>query len=463
MPILNCKGVTVSIGDDEQKEAPDGCFQCSHCGVEVRLTVDTQKGDAAMMICQDCETRIRHLKAVASAVIAMRGHKWSFNTGLWKTKNKAIRNKNNIKEVKQKEMEQEHVEKESNNSNIDSDLPDNNTTKPPSSPSVDSATTSKKRPKEEVTNEQSPPRKKQATDDKNDDSSSPPAPPPSIPNVPSSSPRGGKEQPLFTWRHNGDYFEKIYRYQNPYAHPITAPNQASYPPNMPPNFFPYPMLVHTGVGGPPAAATASNTTEASKESPEKKNPPQSEVKKKKFVRKSFEDRLNELLTYKEKFGNVDVPQKSAEYRSLGQWCNQIRFAYRSRGKTDLQQKLYNLKDSHVQELEKIGFKWSLYNRQKSFDEHFEELNGFYKKFGHCDVNVETKDYGALARWCNNIRQSFRPGMDSEDSRKDRPCRLTIENVEKLNSINFKWAKRREKKNASSGARPSSTEIKNENE
>ena len=55
-------------------------------------------------------------------------------------------------------------------------------------------------------------------------------------------------------------------------------------------------------------------------------------------------------------------------------------------------------------------------------------------------------------------------MDSEDSRKDRPCRLTIENVEKLNSIKFKWAKRREKKNASSGARPSSsTEIKSEDE
>jgi len=45
--------------------------------------------------------------------------------------------------------------------------------------------------------------------------------------------------------------------------------------------------------------------------------------------KTFEKRCRELTAFKEGFGHCNVPVKNADNTSLGQWCDNIRTAYKA--------------------------------------------------------------------------------------------------------------------------------------
>ena len=74
-------------------------------------------------------------------------------------------------------------------------------------------------------------------------------------------------------------------------------------------------------------------------------------------KQSFDDRFNDLMSFKAKYGHCDVPC-TGENVSLGRWCNLLRASYRK-----LQQnqkphmKLIKLSDEQIQCLNDAGFKW----------------------------------------------------------------------------------------------------------
>ena len=73
---------------------------------------------------------------------------------------------------------------------------------------------------------------------------------------------------------------------------------------------------------------------------------------------AFDERVAELMEYKEKNGHCNVQQRTTgEYKSLGVWCNNLRAAYKKiqKGETPVRK----LTQENIGKLEDAGFKWIL--------------------------------------------------------------------------------------------------------
>jgi len=67
----------------------------------------------------------------------------------------------------------------------------------------------------------------------------------------------------------------------------------------------------------------------------------------------FEKRCRELIAFKKEFGHCNVPQRYADNPSLGQWCHNMRSAYKKVQKG--MQATRNLSQDRIERLEEIGF------------------------------------------------------------------------------------------------------------
>jgi len=152
------------------------------------------------------------------------------------------------------------------------------------------------------------------------------------------------------------------------------------------------------------------------------------------TRNTFDKRFAELMKFKEKFGHCNVPQnKPGEYKSLGNWCRDLRTAYNKIQKKETSHH-NKLTQENIQQLEDEGFKWSL---PTPFDKRFAELMNYKEEIGHCNVPRETGEYKSLGNWCRDVRTSYKKIQKKETSR----YKLTQENIQQLEDEGFKWSLR----------------------
>ena len=74
--------------------------------------------------------------------------------------------------------------------------------------------------------------------------------------------------------------------------------------------------------------------------------------------------------------------------------------------------------------------------KRSFDERFKDLMTYRDEFGNCNVsrNPQDKRYKSLGSWCGHIRHSYQriqKGLIPS-------IKLTDENIQRLNDVDFKW-------------------------
>jgi len=124
---------------------------------------------------------------------------------------------------------------------------------------------------------------------------------------------------------------------------------------------------------------------------------------------TWDERFEELLIFKEKYGHVNVPQNN-KYKSLGQWASDQRLAFNSN----------ILPKNRIDKLNEIGFCWNLF--KDAWDKKFKLLVNFKNKHGHLKVS----DSSGLVSWVRKQREFFA----SNTLPKDR--------VDKLESIGFSW-------------------------
>ena len=150
--------------------------------------------------------------------------------------------------------------------------------------------------------------------------------------------------------------------------------------------------------------------------------------------KSFEERFEELLKFKQKFGHCNAPHtKSSEYYSLGMWSSNLRSSYIQLQKGE--NRHHKLTDANIQRLEEAGFKWTLRPPRRTFDERFEELLKFKQKFGHCNVPAtKSSKYWSLGCWCRDLRVAYKRFKKGEKPR----IKLALENIWRLEEAGFKW-------------------------
>jgi len=160
--------------------------------------------------------------------------------------------------------------------------------------------------------------------------------------------------------------------------------------------------------------------------------------------KSWAERYAELMKYKEHFQNTNVPIRWKKNPSLGQWVSTQRQEYGNfkSGKKS------NMTQARIDALNSIGFVWCLRDTtkmapRKSWGMHFKALERFKEQYGHCDVRVRSKlnPTGALGRWVEKQRSQYPLFVEG------KPCKITVEQVRKLESIGFKWRIRSDNKKA----------------
>ena len=138
-------------------------------------------------------------------------------------------------------------------------------------------------------------------------------------------------------------------------------------------------------------------------------------------RRSWKERINKLVVYKEKNSNCNVPQSQG---ALGNWVNQQRAFY----------KKSKLSRERTAQLEGIGFIWE--RQDKYWKERFNKLVVCKEKGGDCNVPFRQ---GALGKWVMTQRQSYKNGNLSRE-------RTTL-----LEGIRFVWKPKR-------GQRKSLTQV-----
>jgi hypothetical protein len=145
----------------------------------------------------------------------------------------------------------------------------------------------------------------------------------------------------------------------------------------------------------------------------------------------FDERFNDLMSFKAKYGHCDVSH-NGENSSLGTWCRQLRVSYKKIQNN--QKPKTKLSDNQIQRLNDAGFKWSLLKVGSSFDERFNDLMAFKAKYGHCDVS-QYGENSSLGTWCGYLRGSYKKIQNNQKPH----TKLSDNQIQRLKNAGFKWS------------------------
>ena len=128
----------------------------------------------------------------------------------------------------------------------------------------------------------------------------------------------------------------------------------------------------------------------------------------------WEDRFQELVSYKKEHGDCLVPQSWKENKPLGSWVKTQR-KFRKKDKLDAEK---------IKRLDELGFIWE--PDQQFWENRFQELVSYKKEHGDCLVPQSWKENKQLASWVKNQR-TFR----KED-------KLDAQRIKRLDELGFVW-------------------------
>jgi hypothetical protein len=145
------------------------------------------------------------------------------------------------------------------------------------------------------------------------------------------------------------------------------------------------------------------------------------------VRSDFDDRFNELMAFKAKYGHWNISQRG-EDSSLGNWCKDVRRSHKKMQHNQKPRK--KLSDEQIQRLNDAGFKWC---PRSVFDDRFNDLMAFKAKYGHCNVS-QCGDDASLGSWCSVLRGSYKKMQHNLKPQ----MKLSDGQIQRLSDAGFKW-------------------------
>jgi hypothetical protein len=115
---------------------------------------------------------------------------------------------------------------------------------------------------------------------------------------------------------------------------------------------------------------------------------------------SWEQRFQELESFKEAHGHCNVSTLDRLNPTLGRWVANVRKA-KKRG---------TLAEERVRRLDALGFSWELRPPPAiSWQQHVNDLKEFKKKRGHCDVPHRYEPNQGLGYWVAETRKRKKQG------------------------------------------------------
>lgn len=135
-------------------------------------------------------------------------------------------------------------------------------------------------------------------------------------------------------------------------------------------------------------------------------------------RGTWEDRYHELIEFKKKHGHCDVPVEYKDVPKLSAFVNTMR----------TQKNAGILSDARIDQLERIGFKWSSKEESNTskWEDRYVQLLYFKDEYGNCNVPYNYSSIPQLFNWVNQQRVLSKKGILLE-KRKNL-----------LNDIGFDW-------------------------
>jgi hypothetical protein len=128
----------------------------------------------------------------------------------------------------------------------------------------------------------------------------------------------------------------------------------------------------------------------------------------------WEEMYAELVSYKHRFNNCNVPAQWKENPKFGNWVLHQRSRHR-KGKLEI---------DRIRRLNELGFVWSPLDA--AWEERFDELVAYKKRFGDCAVPVKWAENLKLGSWVSNQRTHHRVGNLSDDR------------IRRLSDLGFVW-------------------------
>jgi len=137
--------------------------------------------------------------------------------------------------------------------------------------------------------------------------------------------------------------------------------------------------------------------------------------------------FEELIRYKKKHGNCNVPQQRVGTTLLAKWVHKQRLLF-SENRLSLEK---------FEALEKIGFYFCLRVSKTQWEDNFQLLLKQKEKKGTCNLNFNEENNVHLVAWTRLLRLQyilFQSGKTSFQILND----LSLERIQKLESIGFDW-------------------------
>ncbi len=127
----------------------------------------------------------------------------------------------------------------------------------------------------------------------------------------------------------------------------------------------------------------------------------------------WEEKFNELLSYKAEHGDVNVPRYDSS--GLGAWVSNQRY----------NKKWSTLSKDRIRRLDDIGFAWNPQDEQ--WEAAFDKLLEYKKKHGH--LNASQRERTGVGRWSHSQRMNRNKGI------------LSDAQIRRLDEIGFEWTPR----------------------
>ena len=129
---------------------------------------------------------------------------------------------------------------------------------------------------------------------------------------------------------------------------------------------------------------------------------------------SWDERYGQLVTYKEEFGDCNVPRGYLENPKLATWI----------GTQWQNKKNGNLEVEKIEKLNQIGVSWNPY--EDSWNQMYQQLIAYKEEFGDCNVLRSYTNPLQLPTWVSEQRTVKKKGKLSEDK------------IKRLEAIGFSW-------------------------
>ncbi|KAL3909058.1 MAG: hypothetical protein SGILL_008241 [Bacillariaceae sp.] len=139
----------------------------------------------------------------------------------------------------------------------------------------------------------------------------------------------------------------------------------------------------------------------------------------------WNDRVQDLLAFEQKYGHMYVPNNFKENPHLSQWVKRQRY----QRKIKMAGKHSTLNDEREALLTKIGFIWD--SHSAFWNERLQDLKKFQQAHGHCNVPPSYQDT-SLSLWVKHQRRQY------NRAKKRESTTLTEERYAALNTIGFDW-------------------------